>query len=411
MNHKSGRVSIVKCRDYDKKNLKEAIKRCVGLIGGFEKFLDPQSKILLKPNLLLSAPPGRAITTHPLFIEAVIENIVDVTGKSENILIADSFGPATPYNKKGMEKIYGTTGMTDIAERTGCRLNYSAEYECLSNKNGRILKRTEVIKPVIEADVIINLPKFKTHNLTVISGAIKNMFGIIPGFNKVGYHLRFDDLEKFAGMLLDVISFIKPALNIMDGVWGIEGEGPGRRGTPRNVGLILASSDAISMDIIMSRIMNVPEALNPFMEVLKKWNAGSYMAEYIEVAGEKLSDTIIHDFKIPEGAGQKRLITNNFINTYILPFVRNSLNPYLYIDYDKCSFCMTCRSICPHKSITSDNKRIKFNRRTCIRCFCCSEMCPEGAIGIKYPFLGNLIFNWLEMAGKLTRKRKKPDSL
>src|SRR4030043_1809619 len=275
MNCKAGKVSIVRCKDYNKENLKDAIKRCVGLIGGFEKFLNPQSKILLKPNLLLSAPPERAITTHPLFIEAVIENIVDITGKRKNILIADSFGPATPYNKKGMEKIYDATGILGIAERTGCKLNYSAEYECLSNKKGRIIKRIEVIKPVIEADVIINLPKFKTHNLTVISGAIKNMFGIIPGFTKVGYHLRFDDFESFSGMLLDIVSFIKPALNIMDGILGIEGEGPGRNGTPRRVGLVLASDDAISMDIIMSKIMNVGKGLNPFLEVLKKWKVES----------------------------------------------------------------------------------------------------------------------------------------
>jgi uncharacterized protein (DUF362 family)/ferredoxin len=410
MNHKAGKVSIVKCKGYNKENLKDAIKRCVRLIGGFEKFLNPQSKILLKPNLLMSAPPERAITTHPSFIEAVIENIVDITGKSQNILIADSFGPATPYNKKGMEKIYDATGILGIAERTGCRLNYSAEYECLSNKKGRILKRIEIIKPVIEADVIINLPKFKTHNLTVISGAIKNMFGIIPGFTKVGYHLRFDDFEKFAGMLLDITTFIKPALNIMDGIWGIEGEGPGRSGTPRNVGLILAGSDSISMDIIMSKIMNIPEALNPFIEVLKKWDARSYITGDIEVAGEKLSDTIIYDFKIPGSTGQKRLITNNFINTYIVPLVRNTLNPYLYVDYDKCNLCMTCQTICPQKSIMSVDRKIKFNRRTCIRCFCCSEMCPEGAIGIKYPFIGNLIFNYLRKSGELSEKRKTSDT-
>ena len=127
MNRKAGKVSIAKCKDYNKENLKDAIKRCVGLIGGFGKFLDSRSKILLKPNLLLSVLPERDITTHPLFIEAVIENIVDITGKSQNILIADSFGPATPYNKKGMEKIYDATGILGIAKRTGCRLNYCAE--------------------------------------------------------------------------------------------------------------------------------------------------------------------------------------------------------------------------------------------------------------------------------------------
>ncbi|HEY4695811.1 MAG TPA: DUF362 domain-containing protein [Candidatus Hydromicrobium sp.] len=410
MNYKAGRVSIIKCKNYNKKNLKDAIKRCVGLIGGFKKFLNSNSKIVIKPNLLLPVPPERAITTHPLFIEAVIENIIDINGNSKNILIADSFGPATPYNRTGMEKVYSATGILDVAKKTGCRLNYSAEYECLSNKKGRILKRIEVIKPIINADVIINLPKFKTHNLTVISGAIKNMFGIVPGFTKVGYHLRFDDFENFSGMLLDIASFIKPTLNIMDGIWGIEGKGPGRSGTPRNVGLILASNDPISMDIVMSKIMNIDKGLNPFIEVLKKWKIESYTDSNIEVLGEKLSDIIIYDFKLPKNIGQKRLIANNFINTYILPLARSSFNPYMYVDYNKCSLCRTCQNICPQNSISSGNKKIKFNQRTCTRCFCCSEMCPEGAIGIKYPFLGNLIFSWLEMSGKLSKKRKTSDT-
>lgn len=406
MNNKAGRVSIVKCNDYNKENLREAINKCVDLIGSLKKFLKSHSKIIIKPNLLLPAAPEKAITTHPLFVEAIIENIVDVTGSSKNILIADSFGPATPYSKVGMEKVYSATGILGVAKRTGCKLNYSTKYEYLSNKEGQVLKRIEIIKPVVEADVVINLPKFKTHNLTVISGAIKNMFGIIPGFTKVGYHLRFDDFEKFSGMLLDIVSFIKPTLNIMDGIWGIEGEGPGRGGTPRKIGLVLASDDPISMDTVMSKIMNIDQRFNPLLKVLRKWNIESYAGNNIEVLGEKLSDIIIYDFKLPKSIGQKRLISSNFINTYILPLVRSSLNPYMYVEYDKCNLCMTCQNICPQNSISSSNNKIKFNHRTCIRCFCCSEMCMEGAIGIKYPFLGNLIFNRLGMSGKLSKREK-----
>lgn len=409
MNNKT-RVSVVKCKSYNKISLNEAISRCVSLLGGFEKFLNSKSKIVIKPNLFLAAAPEKAVTTHPLFIEAVIENIIDITGSSKNIIIADSFGPAVPYNRTGMEKVYSTTGILDIAKRTGCRLNYSTEYECLSNKEGRILKKIEVIKPIVEADVIINLPKFKTHNLTVITGAIKNMFGIVPGFTKVGYHLRFDDFEKFSEMLLDIVFSVKPALNIMDGILGIEGEGPGRSGTPREVGLVLASDDPISMDIVMSKIMNIDQRLNPFLEVLKKWKIKSYTDSNIEVLGERLFDIIIYDFKLPKSIGQKRLTRSNFLNTYILPFIRSSLNPYMYIDYSKCSLCKICQNICPQNSISYSNNRIKFNHRTCIRCFCCSEMCPEGAIGIKYSFLGNLIFKRLEMAGKLSKKRKAQDA-
>ncbi len=410
MNDKVSKVSIIKCRAYDKKILVKAVRECVNLLGGFQKFLNPDSKILIKPNLLLATEPDRAITTHPLFIEAVIENVIKITGNSENIMIADSSGAGAAYNEAGMEKVYRATGMMSIAEKTGCRLNYSPQYEYLSNEKGRILKKIEVIEPVVEADVIINLPKFKTHNLVVMTGAVKNMFGIVPGLNKVGYHLRFDDFEKFTEMLLDIAFFVKPALNIMDGILGIEGEGPGRRGTIREIGLILASEDPVSMDVVVSKIMNIKSSLNPLLEVLKKWNIKSYSDSNIEVLGERLSDLIIQDFKLPLNIGKKKLVNNNFINTYILPAVRNLLNPYMYVDYTRCNLCMTCCDICPQNSISLSNDRIKFNHRNCIRCFCCSEMCPEGAIGIRYTFLGNLILNRIRMSGKISEKGAKIDS-
>ncbi|GAG62001.1 unnamed protein product, partial [marine sediment metagenome] len=122
------RVSIIKCKDYNKKNLRNTIKNCVNLLGGFRKFLNPHSKIVIKPNLLSAAVPEKAITTHPSFVEAVIENIVDITGNGKNIVIADSFGSATPYNKTGMDRVYEITGILNVAKRTGCKLNYSTEY-------------------------------------------------------------------------------------------------------------------------------------------------------------------------------------------------------------------------------------------------------------------------------------------
>lgn len=404
MVEKANKVSIVKCSNYDKKTLAEAIKRSVNLLGGFQKFLNPQSKILIKPNLLLAAEPGRAITTHPLFVEAVIENIKAITGKSKNITIADSSGPVETYDRKGMEKVYKVTGMMSVAEKTGCKLNYSTEYKILSNEKGYALKRVEVIKPVAEADVIINLPKFKTHNLVVFTGAVKNMFGIIPGFTKVGYHLRFDDFKSFTEMLLDIAFFIKPALNIMDGITGIEGEGPGRSGTVRNIGLVLASEDPVSMDVIISKIMKIKNDLNPMLKVLSNRGIKLYDDKSIKVLGEELSRVIINDFRLPGNINREKLITNKLIDAYITPVVRNLLNPYMYMNHDKCNLCMTCRDICPRNSITVVDNKIKFEHKSCIRCFCCSEMCPQGAIGIGYTHLGRFILNRIKKSGQTGKK-------
>ena len=150
--------------------------------------------------------------------------------------------------------------------------------------------------------------------------------------------------------------------------------------------------------------MDIDRRLVTFLEVLDKWEIESYREENIKILGEELSDIIIDDFKLPKSIGQKKLLENAFISTYIMPLIRSLLNPYPYIDSDKCDLCMVCRDICPQNVISYRAGKMRFNYRKCIRCFCCSEMCPEGAINIKYSLLGDLIFKRLELAGRSIKK-------
>jgi len=394
------RVAISSCESYKKDDLKYVISEGLDRLGGIGKYINKNQKICIKPNLLLPAAPGTGITTHPVFIETVIELIANHTGKPENIIIADSSSPAVPFTRSGIEKVYRETGLFDIAGRTGCSLNLSTDYSSISNKKGILLKKIEVINTVQDCQVIVNLPKFKTHNLTTITGAVKNMFGVVPGFTKVGYHLRFDEITDFTGMLLDLIMLIKPTINIMDGILGLEGDGPGRSGIPRNTGIVMISDDPIAMDLVMGKIMNVDEEYNPFIKIARGRGIRSAEWENIEITGAVLDEFIIRDFKLPKSAGQERLVENRFISTHMIPWVRSSLNPYPYTDMTKCNNCGTCQEVCPRKAVICTERKIVFDYSNCIRCFCCSEMCPEGAIGIKYSFLGNLILNRLGWAGR-----------
>jgi uncharacterized protein (DUF362 family)/ferredoxin len=400
------RVAVYSCKSYKKEAIKEIILKGFDCLGGIKGFLDDKKNICIKPNLLLPVTPEQAVTTHPVFAEAVVELISEYTGRPENILIADSSAPAVPFTKKGIERTYGETGLLEVSRRTGCRLNYSTEYSTLSNPEGRLLKKIEVIKPVIDSDIIISLPKFKTHDLTGITGAVKNMFGVVPGFTKVGYHLRFEDIADFATMLLDLAELVRPAVNIMDGILGIEGEGPGRSGTPRRIGLIMVSDAAMAMDMVMGKLVRLDEDLNPFMEVVKKDKKNTYTWDNIEIMGEKLSDVIMEDFVLPRTVGQKRLIENSFVSRYIMPFARNALNPYPYVDPAKCDGCLTCVEVCPHKIMEYDGKNINIDHSRCIRCFCCSEMCAQGAIEPKYSLIADLILNRLGFGGK---KKQQPE--
>ena len=393
------KIFVSRCGSYKKDDIKSIINEGLNGFGGIGKYINKKQKICVKPNLLLPVSPDKGITTHPVFVEAVVEILADHTGKPENIIIADSFSPGVPFTRSGIEKIYRETGLSGIAERTGCRLNFATDYSRVSNKKGRYLKKIDIINVVKDCKAIINLPKFKTHNLTTITGAVKNMFGVVPGFTKVGYHLRFDDINVFTGMLLDLVTLIKPTLNIMDGILGIEGDGPGRSGTPRNIGIVMISDDAVAMDLVMGHIMNVGEEYNPFIKIARKRGLSPAYWENIEIMGTRIDEFVIRDYKLPKSAGQEKLIENKFINKYIIPRIRNHLNPYPYADMNKCTNCMTCQKVCPQKIITCTESSVKFDYSNCIRCFCCSEMCPEGAIDIEYSFIGNLILNRFGLGG------------
>jgi len=398
-------VSARKCDSYDNDILIPVLKQCLSDIGGFKELIKPGLKILLKPNLLSPNPPEKAITTHPLFVEAVIKIITEITKDPGNIIIADSCVPIYPHTKKGLKKLYEKTGLINIPERTGASLNYDNSQKKINISEGISIRQVEIMKPVFEADIIINLPKFKTHNLTIMTGAVKNMFGIIPGMAKPGLHTSFFEVDKFSDMLLDVAYAMKPQINIMDGILGMQGNGPGNGGVPISTNIVLASKDAISLDNIVSFMMDIDISSNPVMLQAQKRNFNGSSIDQIEVLGSNLNDLKLNDFLLPDtknkdlsSGAQKNKIIKTFLN-----FAKNSLNPYPFINTGKCTKCDTCFNICPANAIRSANEiknPLKFDYSKCIKCFCCAEACPEGAIDNRYNFIGNLIINRYSLGKK-----------
>ncbi len=389
------KVSIHKCSGYESEELDKAINMCMNDIGGFEELLSESTKILLKPNLLSIAEPEKAVTTNPVFIEAVIRKILSVNGNNPKaITLADSSIPIVPFSKKGLKELYEKTKMHYLADKYGINLNYDNNVKKISIPEGITVKSIEVMKVVPDSDLIINLPKFKTHNLTIFTGAVKNMFGIIPGMAKPGYHTRFFKFEMFCNLLIDIATGVRQGLNIMDAVTGMEGNGPGKSGIPREMGLVIAGYDCFAVDNAASNIIGLDEDSSPVMKVAKKRNLRGAFLENIDIAGEKIEDVFIDDFLFPET--RKTDLPDNFFANAIKRFATNSLNPYPYIDFIKCTNCKTCFEVCPEKAITDRNlekNNLIFDYRKCIRCFCCSEACPEGAIEHRYSFLGDLIIN------------------
>ncbi len=374
-------VAIARCGDYEYAEVKSAVARSIDLLGGIGKFIRPGERVLLKVSLLMKRRPEKATTTHPAVARAVAELVKEAGGKP---VIGDSPGGYHFYTRKTLESVYETCGMTEAAEASGAQLNYDTEAVDVPYPEGRVIKLVKTIRPLLEADKVISIPRIKTHMMTVYSGAVKNLFGIIPGSYKAEYHLRFEDSEEFADLLIDLCLFAKPCLTVMDAIIGMEGYGP-TNGTPRKVGLVISSAnpfalDAVAADLIGLKARQVPTIRKSIERGLCPSGAGA-----IAVLGENPDEVRVADFKKPTVK-----VAFNFYAILLPKFLKKRLNnvikPKPTFEWQKCLGCGMCAKACPPKAIAMKDGRPSVDLSLCIRCFCCHELCAHGAVGISRPW-------------------------
>ena len=373
-------VYIVKCESYDTAD--EKIGEMFALMGGVGKFVANGEKITLKANLLAAEPPEKAVSTHPAVIAAV-GAIIKREGAVP--LIADSPGSGHRYSEATLKKLYTTCGMYDAAERAGIDLNFDTGHDEVSFPQGKAIKRIDVIKPITQADGVFNICKMKTHMLMSMTGAVKNNFGIIPGLSKIGFHARFRDKSRFADMLLDLELYVSPRLSIMDAVIAMEGQGPGASGTPRRVGLILASTSSLAIDVVAAEIMGLPLEYNPVLKAAQRRAIMPNRLEHVNIIGEEISLLRIPDYKFPA-------TVKVFRQTAGSNEAAGGRSPAVQLQFpsvlkEACVGCGVCRDSCPQKMITivtmKGKKQAVINTKKCIRCYCCHELCPHKAIEIR----------------------------
>ncbi|MFH1540532.1 MAG: DUF362 domain-containing protein [Elusimicrobiota bacterium] len=382
-------VSIIKCLSYNN-DVESKVLEAVKLLGGTEKFFKSGQRVLIKPNILSAKSPERAITTHPEVIRAIIR-LVKSTGAIPSV--GESPGGAVA----GAEKFWEKSGIKQICEEEKCQMLFFEKTGtiCVTSKNpkNKTLKQLEIAKPCLEYDCVISAPKFKTHNLVFFTGAIKNLYGCIPGLRKSMYHKFAPHPDEFSEIIVDILAIVKPKLSIMDAVVGMEGEGPSA-GKPREIGLIMASDDAVSMDTVMCEIAGFDPKKVYYLNSAAKLELGTNEIEKIKIVGEKLESVKLKNFKIP---------TNfylHFIPKWFARFLGKFISAWPVVDRKKCTKCMTCIKSCPVKAIESQPpiseitlkkdgiKEIPIiDKSKCILCLCCNELCPEDAIKIEYSIL------------------------
>lgn len=361
-------ISIRKTPDYDPARLRQAVDAHFAALE-VEKDLRPEMKILLKPNLLAARKPEQVVTTHPALIQAVIDWLRE--RGMEDITLADS--PGGPYNEGRLRSVYAASKMDTL---TGVKLNFSSGAAPVEQPQGKLCRRFDVIDPVREADYIINLPKVKTHGMTVVSLGVKNLFGAVPGLEKPALHCRYPGWEEFAGMVLDLAELCTPAVTLADGVHAMEGDGPSG-GTLRELGYTFASRDIFSLDwFLAGEVMGLPPENIP---MLRQARERGLVTEKPALTGDPLGE--IAPFARPKT--QSADFTGylpGFLRQPVRAVMGKLFRPKPHVLEETCIGCGRCAESCPQKIITVSGGKAKIDRKNCISCFCCQEMCPVKAI-------------------------------
>ena len=400
------RVALVRCADYDLDAVTEAVRQAMDLLGGMAAFVQPGQRVLLKPNIVRGVDPERAVSTHPAVVAAVATLVVEAGGKP---IIVES--PGGPFSPIALRMAYRRTKIDWAAEVSGAELNVDCEAVQVSHPEGVVLHRLDLVRALLDADVVINLPKLKTHNLTTLTLAVKNLLGLVPGALKIGYHAKLQDRERFCQGLVDILTYVKPALQIMDAVVGMEGDGPSG-GDPRPIGVLVAGADALAVDIVCTALVGMePEEVETTRVAIARGLTSGRLQD-IELLGESLDALRVADFRrgmaapvdpglVPRilrgllsaessangegdalGRGPFRILSTGWVWRQLVSF------PYAGED---CTGCGFCARHCPVDAIEVVDRRAQMDTGRCIRCYCCHELCPETAVMLRKPLLGRVL--------------------
>jgi uncharacterized protein (DUF362 family)/NAD-dependent dihydropyrimidine dehydrogenase PreA subunit len=343
-------------------NVREAVDRAFAL---FPLELEGKT-VLIKPNVLRSSTAAEGIVTNPAVLKAVVEKVE--TLNPATLIVGDNPGLVS-YGAN--EESFQTTGLMAAAK---------GYYQNIGNDSVQVpfnpdfMPVVSLSRIVLDADIIISLPKFKTHGLTVVTGAIKNSYGFLPGAQKAKLHQAAGSPARFHELVVEVFGLRVPDFFLMDAVVGMEGNGPASPDL-RDVGLILAGDNAVALDAVVATMMGCEPSLLRFLQKAQEMGLGDYDLKGIEIIGELKK---LPDFKLPPLGGEA-ILHNEAIQSLICQ--KTLVRPQA--DSERCTACGSCIDQCPVGALSFDEDLPKADADTCITCFCCQEICPEKAITLQ----------------------------
>ena len=363
-------VYLARCGSYRAEELEPLIERIFEELHIFDE-LKPGMTAVLKPNLIMRSKPEGAAITHPAFVAAVGRCVQKAGAK---VLIAES--PGGPYTPGIMKSHFKACGYTDMAESMGFSLYTDCVSKAVSLPKGKICRQLEVIEPFINADYIIDLAKLKTHSMVGFSGAVKNMFGAVPGLQKPELHCRFPKEEDFSQMIVDLCEFLHPNLSFLDGIWAMEGDGP-TGGSRRELGAVIASKNPYAADFCATDLVGI----DPQNIIMLRYGKEQGLApDEIELLGDDPAAIKVTDFKRAKASSTDFV---DMLPKFLQPLAKKIATPYPRIEKKGCVGCGKCVESCPQHTITVKDGKAEIDYKNCIHCFCCHEMCPQHIIGVR----------------------------
>ena len=374
-------VSIVKCDSYAPEDCERALSAVLEPLGGLD-WVRSGMRIVIKANLVSAMKPDAAATTHPALLRALTQAL---QARGASVVIGDS--PGGLYNEAYLNRVYRVTGM----EETGAELNRDFSQRDAVFPEAHVARHFTYTAYLDNADAIISFCKLKSHGMMSLSAATKNLFGAIPGTMKPEYHFRYPDPLDFAGMIVDLNSYFKPRLYLVDAVEAMEGNGP-TAGTPRHMGALLAGTDGHRLDLVCAALIGLEPMAVPTLRAAANYGFIGETADDVTVAG-CLADFILPDFqRIERGRGlQFETLLPGALGTAFGKVAQKALRSSPRLKKKLCGGCGKCTEICPAKAITITEKKAVIAREKCIRCFCCQEFCPKGAMQVHRPLPARIL--------------------
>jgi len=375
-------VAVSRCGSYELSAVKAALRELLDNCGGVEAIFGGARSIALKVNLLSRTPPERAATTHPAIVTAFAQIICE---SGRRPIVIES--PPGPYNAAVLRSFYSRCGIEEAAGAGGADLSYDTTVTRVSCPDGAASKSYNLIGAALNADAIVSLARLKTHAFMAMTGAVKNMFGCVPGMEKVEAHAHFADAALFGEQLVDICECVKPVFSVVDAVTAMEGEGP-QSGVPRDVGLILGGRSPYNVDLAAAGLIGLKPSRVPAVAAAARRGLCPETVGRLDIRGlgGPFGDVAVRDFRKASSTGMLARFGGMFGGRLV-----RALTPRPVVKPSACAGCGICAEHCPAQTIEMRGKA-KIVHKKCISCFCCHELCPHKAINIHR----NMIFKVLK---------------